>query len=77
MRLEPMTVRDFYTRLTGLLDGMGLAVDICPGPVELPDAIPSLTTPPNHSYDPRSVTEFWRALVEAERVLLLPQRRAR
>lgn len=68
MRLEPMTVRDFYIGLTELLDGMGLATEIWPVPVELPDAIPFPDDTSHHSYDPRSVTAFWRTLVEVERV---------
>lgn len=50
------------------LDGMGLATDIWPVPVELPDAIPYPADTTHHSYDPRSVTAFWRTLVEVERV---------
>lgn len=68
LRLEPMTVSDFYTRLTDLLHGMDLGTDIWPVPVELPDAIPFPDDTTHHSYDAAAVTAFWRTLVEVERV---------
>jgi hypothetical protein len=68
MQLEPMTVRDFYAELTALMDRMDLATDIWPVPVEIPDAIPFPDDTTHHSYDPGSVTAFWRSLVEIERV---------
>ncbi|WP_082566974.1 DUF5996 family protein [Janibacter sp. Soil728] len=69
MDLVPMTVADFYARLTALLDDLDLSTDIWPVPVELPDAIPFAEDTVHRSYDADQVTAFWRTLVEVERVL--------
>ncbi len=68
MALWAMPVKDFYRELTGLLDGLGLATEIWPVPVELPEAIPFPVDTVHGSYDAESVTAFWRTLVEVERV---------
>ena len=69
MELAPMSVRDFYAELTGLLDELDLSTKIWPMPVELPDAVPFHEDDIHDSYDASAVTDFWRMLVEAERVL--------
>jgi len=68
MELSPMTVRDFYIELMGLLEALDLGTEIWPVPVELPDAIPFPDDTVHAAYDPRAVTAFWRTLVEVERV---------
>lgn len=68
MKLEPMTVNDFYTDFTGRLDRLGLGTDIWTMPVELPDAIPFDEDDTHGSYDAASVNAFWRTLIETERV---------
>lgn len=68
MQLAPRTVADFYAELSQLLDAMGLATQIWPVPVELPDAIPFAEDTVHRSYDGEAVATFWRSLVEVERV---------
>lgn len=68
MRLEPMTVKDFYTSFSALLDEMGLGTQIWPVPVELAEFIPFLDDTTNSSYDHQSITKFWRIKVETVRV---------
>ncbi len=68
LKLEPKSVKDFYAELTDLLDGLDLATEIWPVPVELPDAIPFGDDATRSSYDPVAVTTFWRTLVEVKRV---------
>lgn len=68
MELSPKPVKDFYAELTQLLDGLDLATEIWPMPVELPDAISFPDDVTHSSYDPAAVTAFWRTLVEVERV---------
>lgn len=69
MALEPRSVRDFYTELSGLMDDLGLTTEIWPVPVELPDAIAFTEDETHDAYDAEAVTAFWRTLVEVERVL--------
>ncbi|AXG14980.1 DUF5996 family protein [Intrasporangium calvum] len=68
MALEPKSVKDFHAELHGLLGGVGLATEIWPVPVELPEAIPFDEDTTHHDYDPEAVTAFWRTLVEVQRV---------
>lgn len=68
MRLEPRAVRDFYSDLMRNLDGLGLHTDIWPVPVELPDAIRFAADDEHEEYDGEQARQFWRTLVETERV---------
>ena len=68
LTLEPMTVSTFYAELNRILERLGLATEIWPVPVELPDAIPFDEDTVHASYDAESVTAFWRTLVQTERV---------
>ncbi|MFF5257773.1 DUF5996 family protein [Actinomadura viridis] len=62
------TVAEFYERLMGLLDELGLHTEIWPVPVELPDAVPFEEDDVHGRYDPGQARRFWRLLVEAQRV---------
>lgn len=66
--LEPCTVSDFYRRVIGLLDGIGVAVTINEMPNEIPDAIPFPQDHVHASYDAAAAHRFWRALIQADRV---------
>lgn len=68
MALEPKSVKDFHAELGELLTGLGLATEIWPVPVELPDAIPFPEDTVHAAYDAEAVTAFWRTLVEVQRV---------
>lgn len=67
--LQPMTVADFYRRTMTALDELDLAVDIWPVPVEVETAIPFAEDTSHASYDPDAVQRFWRALLQADRVM--------
>jgi Family of unknown function (DUF5996) len=68
LKLEPMTVAEFYRRTMATLQDMSLPVKIWPVPVEIPDPIPFEQDTVHHSYDPEYANRFWRILVRVEQV---------
>jgi hypothetical protein len=67
--LAPMSVADFYRKITGALGELDIQTRIWPMPVELPDPIQAF--PDNESlaaYDSAAVERFWRALLQVQRV---------
>lgn len=66
--LEPMTVADFYSRLFGILNRLGIHVDILARPVEVAEAIPFSEDRKHNSYDPKAMHLYWKALVQTDRV---------
>jgi hypothetical protein len=71
LALEPQSVADFYRRLWDLLAGIGIAVSIDEMPNEVPDPIPFSQDRRHATYDAAAAHRFWRALVQADRVLKL------
>jgi hypothetical protein len=69
LALEPMTVARFYHSFTEMLDKLGLHTSIWPVPVEIEGAIPFAQDETHSAYDTGRVTQFWRALVQIDRVL--------
>jgi hypothetical protein len=67
--LRPLTVADFHSELTTLLDQRGLHVDFWRRPVEVPDPIPFHEDRVHRSYDAEQVTRFFHALSGADRIL--------
>jgi hypothetical protein len=67
--LAPMSVADFYRRLTGLLAELGITVAIHARPNELPDPIPFAADRIHAAYDADYANRYWRALLQADRVL--------
>jgi hypothetical protein len=67
--LQPESVAVFYHRTMGLLDDLGVPVEIWTTPVEIADAIPFEQDEIHASYDAEQVGRFWRTLVESQRVL--------
>jgi hypothetical protein len=67
--LEPMTVATFYRRLLDELARLALPVRIVASPNEVPEAIPFAADEVHRSYDAGAVRRFWRALVQADRVM--------
>ena len=63
------SVGSFYAELMGVLDELGLPVRIHGSPNEVPDAVPFAGDEAHASYDADAVYRFWRALVQADRVL--------
>jgi hypothetical protein len=69
--LEPMSVATFYRRFMAELAGAGVDVTIGLLPNEIPDPIRFPDDEVHGSYDAAAVNAFWRALVQADRVLRL------
>jgi hypothetical protein len=67
--LVPRPVADFYRELMGALRDLGLEVRIWPTPVEIPDPIPFEQDRVHAAYDPVYAQRWWRALLQADRVL--------
>lgn len=69
--LEPQSVADFYHRTLDLLAAMGIAVTIGERPNEIPNAVPFPQDRLHASYDAGAAHQFWRVLVQADRLLKL------
>jgi hypothetical protein len=67
--LEPMTVAEFHRRFLALTDDLGVRTPFHGTPNEVSDPIPFATDTTHASYDADAVSRFWRALVQADRVL--------
>ena len=67
--LEPQTVAEFYRRLMGELQRLGLQVRIHGRPNEVADATPFDQDEAHRSYDAEYVNRFWRILVQVDRVM--------
>jgi hypothetical protein len=67
--LVPRPVADFYRELMGALRDLGLEVRVWPTPVEIPDPIPFEQDRVHAAYDPVYAQRWWRALLQADRVL--------
>jgi hypothetical protein len=67
--LEPRSVADFYAEIMGRLRSLGLETRIWTMPVEIPDPIPFDNDRAHAAYDAAFANRFWRALVQADRVL--------
>src|SRR6476660_5583538 len=69
VRLEPVSVADFYSQVTTLLRDAAIDVRIWPVPVEVDDAIPFESDTAPGGYDPAHARSLHRALIDAHRVL--------
>jgi hypothetical protein len=69
VQLAPRTVADFYHEVFGRLRALGLDISIRTLPCEIPNAIPFDVDREHSTYNAEHVTRFWRALVQADRVL--------
>jgi hypothetical protein len=67
--LEPRTVADFYAEIMGRLTSLGLETRIWTMPVEIAAPIPFEADRVHAAYDAAFANRFWRALVQADRVL--------
>jgi hypothetical protein len=68
LTLEPRSVADFYEQLMGLLAELGIRVKINELPNEVPTPIRFSQDRLHHSYDANAVHDFWRALVQVDRI---------
>jgi hypothetical protein len=69
--LTPMAVADFYARVMAALGAVGLPVVINRVPNELPEAVPFTDDLAPRVFDGAKAERFWRALLQADRVLKL------
>jgi hypothetical protein len=67
--LAPRSVADFYRETMAALSDLDIDVQIWTTPVEVPDPIPFERDTVHHIYDTHHAQRFWRALVQADRVL--------
>jgi hypothetical protein len=67
-QLRPQTVAAFYRQFMEELARLGITVKIHSRPNEVPEAVPFAQDHVHNSYDAESVTRYWRALVQADRV---------
>ncbi|MHB8465342.1 MAG: DUF5996 family protein [Acidimicrobiales bacterium] len=67
--LEPRTVADFYAATMRALGELGVGISILPRPVEVETAIPFADDDQHRAYDPDAAHDFWRALLNAHRVM--------
>ncbi|HEY2834956.1 MAG TPA: DUF5996 family protein [Rhizomicrobium sp.] len=69
--LEPMSVAEFYARTLALLRALDVTVAINSLPSELPEPIAFGDDTKPRPYDAAAVHCFWRALLQADRLLKL------
>ncbi|MBN9587173.1 MAG: hypothetical protein BGN84_00455 [Afipia sp. 62-7] len=67
--LAPYPVAEFYERTMSALRELGIDVAIWTMPVEVTDAIPFDQDREHASYDANAARRFWRALVQADRLM--------
>jgi hypothetical protein len=71
LELKPQSVAEFYRATLDALRDMSVAVAINDMPNELPDPIRFPDDRVHASYDAAAVLRFWRALIQADRILKL------
>ena len=69
LALKPQTVADFFEIVMAELIKAGVHVEIDEHPNEIPNAIPFSRDQVHASYDPDYAHRFWKALLQADRVL--------
>ena len=67
--LMPMSVRDFYFEVISRLRRLEIDVHIWTMPSEIENAVPFEQDRTHAQYDPVYVQRFWRALLQADRVM--------
>jgi len=69
LALKPRSVADFYRELMAALARLDISAPIWTTPCEVEDPIPFERDEIHASYDPAAAHRFWRALVQADRVM--------
>lgn len=67
--LKAGTVADFYSEVMSALAGLGVACRINQTPDEMAEATPFPEDRRHHAYDADVARDYWRALVQVDRVL--------
>ena len=68
LALQPQSVAEFYDRLMGLLDSLGMSTRINEKPNEVANPIAFSRDQTHRSYDAAAVHAFWRVLVQVDRI---------
>lgn len=68
LKLEPQNVAQFYERTMSILRELNVPVSINTAPNEVVDAIPFERDDKSRAYDAEYANQFWRVLVQADRV---------
>ena len=68
LRLQPMTVAEFYVKYLALLSRLGFDLRIDDAPNEMADAVPFREDTVHSAYDPDSANRFWRILLASHEV---------
>jgi Family of unknown function (DUF5996) len=69
LKLEPMTVAEFYAKCMEMLRGEGIEVKIWRMPVEVPNPVAFDEDRMHAAYDAPMVEKFWRILLSVDAVL--------
>jgi hypothetical protein len=67
--LRPQSVAEFHAAVMAALEALGVPVRIRTMPTEIPEAIPFEQDDTHAAYDRDAAARFWRALLQADRVL--------
>jgi hypothetical protein len=68
VQLRATSVASFYAEVVGALASLGVPVKIHATPNEIPDPTPFAEDTGLRAYDPSMAQDFWRALVQIDRV---------
>jgi len=71
LKLEPMTVADFYAAFIERLRRLGIDVDITTMPCEIEDCVPFNRDRQHAQYDAAWVGKFHQAIIQSDRVMNL------
>jgi hypothetical protein len=69
IKLEPMTVAEFYSRLMTALESLDALCNMWPVPCEVAQPIPFKKDEVHKAYDPVYAQRFWRILLQSTRVI--------
>ena len=68
LALSPISVAEFHERFLDALSKLGAPTNFHGAPNEVPDPVPFREQTDPGAYDPDAAQDFWRALVEIDRV---------
>lgn len=71
VKLQAMTVADFYAKVMRALDALGTPVEIWTQPMEMEGVVPFEQDRTHHAYDAEMVERFWRILLQTTRVFTI------
>jgi hypothetical protein len=69
IKLEPMTVAEFYGKLMTALESLDVLCYVWPVPCEVAEPIPFKKDEVHKAYDPEYAQRFWRILLQSSRVI--------